>query len=102
MKRHNVYRAALGVFALGGILIGVIIVGVSNASLGATDPFSGENNPGEALVWLSLGGTLFNFAMLAGIAWLAVSALTLYADQRDEKAAAIITTPTDTPEAATP
>ncbi len=101
MKWLNGYRATLGVSAAAGILIGAIIVGVANASLGG-DPNAWDYNPAEALVWLSLGGTLFNFAMLAGIAWLAVSALTLSADQRDEKAAAIVATPNEAPEAAAP
>ena len=101
MRWHNGYRAALGVFAAAGILIGAIIVGVANASLGG-DPNAWDYNPAEALVWVSLGGTLFNFGALAGIAWLAVSALTLYAEQRDEKAAASVAAPNEAPEAASP
>ena len=99
MKWRNGYRAALGVFAVAGILIGAIIVGVANASLGG-DPNAVDYNPEEALVWVSLGGTLFNFWALAGIAWLAVSALTLSADQRDEKAAAIVAMLSEAPETA--
>jgi len=95
MKWHNGYRAALGVFALVGTLIGAVIVGLATMNLDSYEPDG-------SLVWLGLGRTLFNFAALAGIAWLVVSALTLTGDQRGEKVAAIVVTANEAAEAARP
>jgi len=82
MNWHNGYRAALGVFALVGMLIGALIVGLATVSLDGYDPLG-------PLLWRSFGETLFNYAALAGIAWLVVCALTLTGGQRDEKNTAV-------------